>query len=152
MDKLFESLYSPPHLCTDAISHGRTYEPIAKRAFAEKFNKRIDECGFFVHPLYPFLGASPDGIIKEEDALVEVKCPYKFRDETIQPGEKFDFLKKNKDGSIHLIHKDNYYYQVSQEKTVMVTVEKLFSIPLLGARTAVNHWEKEVLLHCMDTR
>ena len=37
-----------------------------------------------VHPDYPHLGASPDGLISCSccgDGLVEIKCPYKHRDE-----------------------------------------------------------------------
>ena len=34
--------------------------------------------GLVVNPLYPYLGATPDGLIKcqcYEDGLIEIKCP-----------------------------------------------------------------------------
>ncbi|CAH2107971.1 unnamed protein product [Euphydryas editha] len=32
------------------------------------------ECGLFIDPELPFLGASPDGLVGEK--IVEIKCPY----------------------------------------------------------------------------
>ena len=42
----------------------------------------VDVCDFFLSTEFPFLGASPDGIMYIGDykiGLVEVKCPYKYR-------------------------------------------------------------------------
>lgn len=38
----------------------------------------VQECGFFVHPEHPWLGASPDGLVGD-DGVVEIKAPYSKR-------------------------------------------------------------------------
>lgn len=36
------------------------------------------EDGFHNHPMHPWMGGSPDGLV-EEDGIVEIKCPYNQR-------------------------------------------------------------------------
>lgn len=40
----------------------------------------VYRCGFIVSEKYPWLGASPDGLIGD-DGVIEVKCPYGIRDD-----------------------------------------------------------------------
>lgn len=40
-------------------------------------NKKTHEIGLFVHPMYSWLGGSPDGVT-EDGILVEIKCPKKI--------------------------------------------------------------------------
>ncbi len=47
--------------------HGKKYEDIAKLIYEYRMNVRVKEFGMVAHPVYNFLGASPDGII----------CPHK---------------------------------------------------------------------------
>ena len=47
----------------------------------------MTKAGFVISTEYPFLGASPDGYVHdpvatEQSGLVEIKCPYKFRNQT----------------------------------------------------------------------
>ena len=47
--------------------------------FLEHSDVNFDNCGLVVNPKYPFMGASPDGIITcscHGKSLIEVKCPY----------------------------------------------------------------------------
>ncbi len=49
-------------------------------------NDQIKKCGLFIHKHMPFLGASPDSIIECEccgKGVVEVKCPYKYREASL---------------------------------------------------------------------
>ena len=49
--------------------------------------KKTDEQGFFVSLDYPFIGASPDGIIHCEchaPRLIEVKCPFTHKSLSIE--------------------------------------------------------------------
>lgn len=50
-------------------------EPIARQLFVAKSGFDVDEVGFIDHPSITMSGASPDGIIKSEDAVLEIKCP-----------------------------------------------------------------------------
>ena len=115
MDKFCKSMHYPQNLINvPAIRHGQTYEGAALEKFTETTGKRVLKSGFCIDPQYPFLGASPDAFVVGEDAVVEVKCPYKARNSKISAEslELFDFLEKMDDGTIRLNRKDNYYYQI----------------------------------------
>jgi putative phage-type endonuclease len=63
-----------------ALLWGTRFEPIAKKIYEEKTNCTITDVSCVQHPVYKFLGASPDGLIVCEDMkrygrLVEFKCP-----------------------------------------------------------------------------
>lgn len=57
-----------------SIAHGINHEKIALEQLSAQNNIVIEPCGLFVDNKYPFLGASPDGLVGT-DAIVEVKCP-----------------------------------------------------------------------------
>ena len=42
---------------------------------------KVKDCGFFVHPEFEWLGASPDGLIGDH-GLIEIKAPFSLRNET----------------------------------------------------------------------
>jgi putative phage-type endonuclease len=66
-----------------ALLWGTRFEPIAKAIYEEKTNCKIIDVSCATHPVYSFLGASPDGLIVPNDStdikrygrLVEFKCP-----------------------------------------------------------------------------
>ena len=112
LEKLCDSLYDPPNLIqVPAIRHGQTYEKSAIKKFSEITGKEAIKSGLCIHPYYPYLGASPDSFVKDEDAVIEVKCPYRGRKSKIDAGENFDFLERVGD-SLRLKRSHNYYYQV----------------------------------------
>lgn len=57
-----------------ATAHGTLLEPIARDLYDALYNRRSHEIGLVVHPKYPFLGGSADGIT-ECGRLIEIKCP-----------------------------------------------------------------------------
>jgi len=61
-----------------ATSHGTLHEPLALMDYLGQTGNLVEECGFFVHPNYKWLGASPDGLVGYY-GLVEVKCPFGLR-------------------------------------------------------------------------
>lgn len=117
MSKLTQSLLFPPHLTGDAIVHRKTYEQTALGKFSELSGKKVTKCGLFVDVAHPFLGASPDGIVDDGAALVEVKCPYKERQEKIKAGEPFPYLEM-RDGELRLKRNSNYYFQVQGQMKI----------------------------------
>lgn len=62
-----------------ATQHGQLHEPLAQMDYQNKTGNFVEECGFFVHPEFAWLGASPDGLIGD-DGVLEVKCPFSQRD------------------------------------------------------------------------
>jgi putative phage-type endonuclease len=67
-----------------AMIWGTRFEPIAKELYENETKCTITDVSCVQHPVYPFLGASPDGIIFPTDPsdvrrrgrLVEFKCPF----------------------------------------------------------------------------
>src|SRR5687768_14144307 len=63
-----------------AIAHGVKYETPIRKAIQELNPEYIlREVGLVVNPLYPHLGASPDGLLFSKTfgaKLIEIKCIY----------------------------------------------------------------------------
>lgn len=57
-----------------ATVYGQLNEPNALADYKIEHND-VSECGFYVHPDFEWLGASPDGLIGD-DGLIEIKCPF----------------------------------------------------------------------------
>lgn len=74
----------------------------------------IEPSGFFIYDKYPFLGASPDGLLGD-DGIVEVKCPANAANLT--PAEAIDekkikFCNKDDSNKIKLKRNHSFYYQI----------------------------------------
>ena len=54
--------------------HGVKYEKTAIQAFEDRTGNKVKPGGLHIHLNYPFLAASPDGLIGT-DQVIEVKCP-----------------------------------------------------------------------------
>jgi putative phage-type endonuclease len=87
-----------------ATEYGTLHEPLATMDYMGLTGNFVEECGFFVHPDYNWLGASPDGLISDE-LLIEIKCPFGLRNK-----EKPEF--KTADEQPH------YYAQMQIEMAV----------------------------------
>jgi putative phage-type endonuclease len=66
--------------CESALHHGQQYEPLSAMIYENMFQTHLGEFGCIQHPVYPFLGASPDGINIDPDntrygRMVEIKNP-----------------------------------------------------------------------------
>jgi hypothetical protein len=91
--------------------HGKQFESKAIMKFEQQKSVKCLPAGFFIRLDYPFLGASPDGVIDDE-YLIEVKCPYCGRNENVLPGKQFPFLHRNSHGEVSLKQTSNYYSQI----------------------------------------
>lgn len=112
IEKFCESMYNPKDLNhVPSIRHGKTYESVALQKFTEVTGKKLKKSGFCVDPEYPYLGATPDSFVQDEEAVVECKCPFAGRNSVIQPGKNFSFLEKVGD-CVRLKRNNNYYYQL----------------------------------------
>ena len=91
-----------------------------KHVSPQHVNFQISECGLFVNPSYPTLGASPDGIISCDCCgigTLEIKCPYCSRNSAPETATDNDDLKcLERNGKILKLKEDNtYFYQVQAQ-------------------------------------
>lgn len=62
-----------------ATTWGTNHEEEAREAFEYDQGVQVAPASFVVHPEYKWLGASPDGYVRDY-ALLEIKCPFGLRD------------------------------------------------------------------------
>lgn len=111
MEKFCELMFKPKNLSIPALIHGQTYESVATRRFMEETNKVVVKVGLIIDPILPFLAASPDGFVQNEESLIEVKCPYKIRGENPSTSN-LDFLEIDDHGKAKLKRTHKYYFQI----------------------------------------
>ena len=74
--------YPQKQLNTEAIKHGKQYETTALAKY-EKMYQPCVKSGLVIHKEFPFIAASPDGIIRNLQrnniSIIEIKCPYKAK-------------------------------------------------------------------------
>ncbi|GAG34018.1 unnamed protein product, partial [marine sediment metagenome] len=58
-----------------AMQWGKDTEPLARMAYSFETGHEVKEVAFVDHPDIEWSGASPDGVIKKGNGLVEIKCP-----------------------------------------------------------------------------
>ena len=73
----------------------------------------VKECGFFINPKYPHMGASPDGIVKCQccsgKGALEIKCPFCIKHDAAYKALCLEKM----DNGLYLLKKGHsYYYQV----------------------------------------
>ena len=80
--------YSSANPNIPALKWGREHEVDARHyvTLMKNYhnNLQVHSSGLVINLLYPYLGASPDGMVSCEccvDGLIEIKCPYKYRNE-----------------------------------------------------------------------
>ncbi|EFN75127.1 hypothetical protein EAI_06863, partial [Harpegnathos saltator] len=73
-ETVVKNILFSPSTDNKAMKYGRDMEELAKKELATKLNKEIKVCGLFIDYENPFLAASPDGLIDEND-VIEIKCP-----------------------------------------------------------------------------
>ena len=97
INKLLSNMLSCRPLETPAVLHGKNYEKKALRAFEKSEGVKTQKCGLFICGKRPYLGASPDAVINDNE-IVEVKCPFVGRKDQILPGKRFPFIEKDEQG------------------------------------------------------
>ena len=103
---------------TKATTWGCEHEAIARISFIDvtrplHTNFEYRDSGFIIHRDYPYVGASPDGIVQCSCCgygVLEIKCPYCIRD---QDPNQASCLEDGK-----LSPKHSYYYQIQTQLSV----------------------------------
>ena len=114
--------YTPP-VVVAATKYGIEMEPIARKAFTGYFklyheNVKVTETGLHVNTNFPYLGASPDGLVLcscHGKGLLEIKCPFKYR-ENLKGWQYDPTFPISPDGDIRTSHK--YYFQMQHQMLV----------------------------------
>lgn len=119
-----------PTFTNKAVEWGREHEKVAVDSYLLKVREfhpplTYQETGLVIREALPHLGASPDGLVYcphciPYHGLIEVKCPYSFKD--VHPKEAglsdsfFCFLDENK--NLRLKKNHAYYYQVQGQMAI----------------------------------
>ncbi|KAG0412543.1 hypothetical protein HPB47_010302 [Ixodes persulcatus] len=111
---------------SDPRRYGLETEPVAVEAYRHwcrllDKDTVVTSTGLHIHERFPFLGASPDGLVREagEDGLLEVKCPKSKAGMTPREAcadKKFCSLFVNGEATLKTDHA--YYYQVQGQLAV----------------------------------
>ncbi|XP_060594190.1 uncharacterized protein LOC132748587 [Ruditapes philippinarum] len=83
-------------------------------------NLLIQQSGLWINPKYPFIGASPDGLVSCDccgEGVVEIKCPYCAKGKKLSEA-KLNYLSEGK-----LKENHRYFYQV---QTQLIVTEREF--------------------------
>ncbi|ELU16729.1 hypothetical protein CAPTEDRAFT_217374 [Capitella teleta] len=79
-------------------------------------NHQIQDCGFYIDPNHPFIGASPDSLIECPvcgPGCVEVKCPHCVESLSCGDENRKDFcLEKDANSVLRLKRTHSYFFQV----------------------------------------
>ena len=106
-----------------ACEYGFKHESEARREYMYMMKKdhtsfKVTECGLVIDPMFPFLGATPDGLVTCGccgNGSLEIKCPFSCRKkelkEVAEENSRF-FLSQKEDGTLELKQNHQYYYQV----------------------------------------
>eukprot|EP00112_Aurelia_sp_Birch-Aquarium-sp1_P025768 Seg8764.1 transcript_id=Seg8764.1/GoldUCD/mRNA.D3Y31 product="hypothetical protein" protein_id=Seg8764.1/GoldUCD/D3Y31 len=76
-------------MCTPALKWGRDKEKIALQQYLESHcdpRMKVMECGLIINPRWPWLGASPDGVLIDAGKVaggIEIKCPFSKKEVNI---------------------------------------------------------------------
>lgn len=74
-----DALGEPPEFTGNmATEYGKSKEDGACVEYHMEHMRYPSKCGFFVHPIETWLGASPDRVVGN-DGLLEIKCPFSLR-------------------------------------------------------------------------
>ena len=105
-----------------AVVHGKKNEAKAldclNKILASQ-KKKVESCGLFIDVDTGYLAASPDGVVDDGETIVEIKCPLKLLDNTVDDlvstDPTFCLELADKEGGLcelRLKRNHNYYYQI----------------------------------------
>lgn len=73
--KWVERRLHPTFHGSTSTRYGQQNEPLARAWYQQSTSCEVAVCGLVVRPATSWLGASPDGLIKGSNKIVEIKCP-----------------------------------------------------------------------------
>jgi YqaJ-like viral recombinase domain len=112
-----------------AIQWGTEMESTSLRVFQEHMQLTVQQTGLWLHHT-GVLGASPDGLIPDLSATVEVKCPYSAREKTIAEACALNnfFLIMDENGTPSLRQNHPYFDQIQGQMYICGAVKCYFVV------------------------
>lgn len=112
-------LYESRHRKTCAMRHGTEHEEVVRQQYIQHQSSRhmnfeCRDAGLFIYETFPYVAASPDGIIECSccgRGVLEIKCPYKYKDTHVDDINDKGFYLENR----HLKENHEYMFQVQAE-------------------------------------
>ena len=112
-------------IMTVAMKHGLSLEPVAKKSYTKSMKKVhrkfiSSESGLRIHATHPYLGASPDLLVKCDccgEGLCEIKCPETLK-ETEPTADNVKCIVEVK-GKAVLDQKHPYYTQIQGQMGIL---------------------------------
>ena len=104
-------------------------------------NFKCTLAGLVINPLYPYLGASPDGFVSCDccdEAAIEIKCPYSGHD--CHPKDLRDFVFNN-NSKLKRSHRKTFLYMLYHSRSM---ISLLLHESEAEPRTSVNN--KDIIL------
>ena len=62
----------------ERMNHGTKKEPVARRWYEQKYNKKVKEMGICIPKSDYTMGVSVDGVVENENGIIEIKCPQRM--------------------------------------------------------------------------
>lgn len=164
---LVKKLLYQPQVVTPAMEYGLRNEFLAIKRFEKECGLNVTKCGLFVDLDKGFLGASPDGLVEEENAIVEVKCVPSAISQgllTTAKQKKGFFLELKSETEMRLRRNHNYFYQIQGTLNItgrqicylIVMTDKNESLYIERIFRDENCWRQEMLpklekfyIHCL---
>lgn len=139
---------------SEACKWGKDNENVAIKLYEEKFGQNVNTCGLVINPKWPWLGASPDGVMKVDEIVkaVEVKCPFTKRDMSITEAcqDKNFFLTivndkpKLKENHIYF-HQCQGVMAITETEEIDLIVYTKNDIHVETISFMKNNWEQKIL-------
>lgn len=155
--------YTSPSSHIPAINWGRVHESNAQMEYTNHMKSRhrnfsISPAGLFLNAKYPYLGASPDGVVLCDCCglgLLEIKCPFKYRDTALNDISDPHFcLQPDVNNKLCLIKTHDYYYQVQGQLGVCDSTYKYCDFvcwTLKGISTERIEFDSVTFDHMVET-
>lgn len=135
-ERKIQQYIKPKTLLTKEMRYGKQFEENAFLCYSRKRNPLIQKTGFVIQYDEPWIGGSPDGIDTLSGLILEIKCPFSGKENSIEwiiencPVTK-RYLKVqelNGDKRFTLNKKHTYYAQVQVNMWVMKCAKADFII------------------------
>ncbi|KAH9383240.1 hypothetical protein HPB48_024357 [Haemaphysalis longicornis] len=100
MEEKISAMMADTFRGNDATRYGKESEPEATATYENLMANEVTQVGFYVHPLLPWLGYSPDGVIFKEGKpaiLLEIKSPVSGQEKKaaeLAADKKLRYIKK----------------------------------------------------------
>ena len=112
---------------SSACQYGCEHEVVAREKYIELYSSIHEKffvinSGLILHPSYPFLGATPDGIVNCSccgPGVLEIKCPFRCKESSFEDAaSQKSFCLEEENGDLMLKVEHAYYYQVQLQMKI----------------------------------